>query len=48
MLANAFQAKTNEDICYFVLNAYEQLGLDTETFALKLLSQNQWIKTLLS
>lgn len=40
LLANAFQTKTNEDICYFVLNVYEQLGLDTETFALKILFEN--------
>lgn len=47
LLVNAFQAKTNEDICYFVLNAYEQLGLDTEVFALKLLSQKSVDKDLI-
>lgn len=40
LLSNAFHTKTNEDICYFILNAYEQLGLDTETFTLKILSES--------
>lgn len=39
LLANPFETKTHEDICYFVLNAYEQLGLDTEMFTLKILSK---------
>ncbi len=39
LLANSFQTKTDEDICYFVLNAYEQLELDMKTVPLKLLSE---------
>lgn len=46
LLANPFETKTHEDICYFVLNAYEQLGLDTEMFTLKVLSKKAVDKNL--
>ena len=36
LLLNSFQVKTNEDICYFVLNAYEKLQLDKESFLLRI------------
>lgn len=38
--SNSFEVKTNEDICYFILNVYEQLQLDTETLTLILISEN--------
>lgn len=46
LLANPFETKTHEDICYFVLNAYEQLGLDTDMFTLKILSKKAVDKNL--
>lgn len=36
-LVNSFEVKTHEDCCYFVLNVYEQLQLDTETFHLNVI-----------
>ncbi len=38
-LVSSFEVKTNEDICYFVLNAYEQLQLDTDSVALNISSE---------
>ena len=46
LLTNSFQTNTNEDICYFVLNAYEQLELDTKTIPLKLFSEDAVDKSL--
>ena len=39
-LMSAFDVKTDEDICYFTLNVYEQFQLNTETFKLKINQQN--------
>jgi hypothetical protein len=36
-LLNTFEVKTHEDCCYFVLNVYEQLQLDTETYHLNVI-----------
>ena len=38
-LANSFDSKTNEDICYFILNAYEQLQLNTESYTLSVIHE---------
>lgn len=48
LLVNSFQAMTNEDICYFILNTYEQLGLDMKTIPLKLLSEDAVSEKLVS
>lgn len=47
-LANSFEVKTNEDICYFVLNTYENLLLDTESFTLTVWSKNTVNEELIS
>ncbi len=39
-LLSSFEVKTKEDICYFILNAYEQLQLDTEKYTLNVLSED--------
>lgn len=39
-LANSFECKTNEDVCYFILNTYEQLELSTESVTLNIISDN--------
>ena len=39
-LAGTFEVKTNEDISYFILNVYEQLELDTESFTLNIITEN--------
>ena len=39
-LVNSFDVKTTEDCCYFVLNVYEQLQLNTESMTLVLMSEN--------
>ena len=39
-LANSFDSKTNEDICYFILNVYEQFQLNTENFTLNIIHEN--------
>ena len=35
-LLNSFDVKTDEDICYFTMNVYEQLNLNNENFKLKI------------
>jgi len=39
-LLNSYPVRSNEDCCYYVLNVFEQLQLDTETFCLKIMSEN--------
>ena len=49
-LINSYEVKTNEDCCYFVLNVYEQLQLDTESHHLKVIIKktvNEGLITLL-
>ncbi len=43
-LMSAFDVKTEEDICYFTLNMYEQFQLNTETFNLKIYPTNSETK----
>ena len=40
LLLTTFQVKTAEDSCYFVLNIYDQLQLDVESFSLNIISNN--------
>lgn len=39
-LLSSFEVHTKEDICYFILNAYDQFQLDTETFPLNIFSED--------
>jgi hypothetical protein len=47
LIVNSFEAKSEQDIVYFVLNIYEQLELDIETFPLKLFSEKSISSSLL-
>ena len=47
LLANSFDVKTNEDICYFLLNVYEKLNLDNERFKLCILFEEAFNRELL-
>lgn len=47
LLANSFDVKTNEDICYFLLNIFEKLNLDNEQFKLCLLFEDAFNRELL-
>lgn len=40
LLVNSFVIKTNEDICFHILNVFEQLNLDLQVMPLKLFSEN--------
>lgn len=39
LITNSYETKTEQDICYFILNIYEQLELDIDIFPLQLLSE---------
>lgn len=39
-ILNSFDVKTDEDICYFLLNIFEQFKLKTESFKLKIRKNN--------
>jgi hypothetical protein len=47
LLVNSFDVKTNEDICYFLLNIFEKLNLDNESFKLYIFFEDVFSRELL-